>query len=302
MNILYQILVIFFLVFMLASSAYLLWKQWAEQRIALRVVYTLSIFSYGALLVQVLINNVSMSAEAPYIKNGGFDHFVYVFLLLLLMAFLILNNDNLKENADPVYKSYFVISVLQQFVLYSWFFTETGFVLAEALPMHVSRLSSIIGLFYLATRNKKLLNVHFYFAIFAMLPFFVMAAINGFDHILGWSFFINHCITLSIPFLGYYATGWLPDKRSIHQAYFYFIIYLIAAHFTNQLTGGNYFYLTDRPIAFLNDWPYVVYIITVLIAIYALFWLGYALFNGFVKLSRRYFEKDLVAKAKPDQN
>ncbi len=289
MDIFVNAVVISFLIFMILSSLYLLFKK--TDRIVVAVLFVLNTVSYLGLLVQVISNGVSTSIDAPYIGVFSLEHALFIYLFALHLALLILNRDKIKENPKPVYISYFVVSVFQHILLYSWFVAETGFDLAEALPLHISRVSSIIGLFYLVTKSKKIMDILFYFSFFALFSFLVPVAINGFDQVLGWSYYINHAITLTIPFLAYYATGWKPEKKKLNTAYLFFLLYLAISWVANYFTGGNYFYLNDRPLAFLNPIPESLYLAIVVVAVYAIFWIAYAAFSGFVALDKRVEDK-----------
>lgn len=193
------------------------------------------------------------------IETFGLGHFVYMGLAVAILATMIVKRKEVRAHADSVGKGILITSILQQILLYSWYYFETGFNLSEALPFHISRVTTILGIIFLMTKNKKILNVAFYWSIYAYGSFLYPADIHPPFHALGISYFTNHVITILLPFFMTIAYGWRPKLEGIKSAYGWFLMYMIAAYFFNPLVDGNYFYLENRII--FQNWPDIAYLI-----------------------------------------
>ena len=93
-------------------------------------------------------------------------------------------------------------------------------------------------------------------------------------NILGWSFFVNHAITLLMPAFAWITTDWRPTLRGLWHAVGWFLLYVVIAVAANALTGGNYFYQREKPL--LPDLPGPLYLAASMVATLVLFWVGYA--------------------------
>lgn len=163
-------------------------------------------------------------------------------------------------------------------MLYTWYFFETGFDLSEALPFHISRITTVLGIIFLFTNNKKVLNVAFYWSIYAYGSFLYPANIHPPYHALGISYFTNHVITILLPFFMTIAYGWRPKLEGLKSAYGWFLLYMIAAYFFNPLVDGNYFYLEQRII--FQNWPDIWYLLFCALFTLALFIFYYYFFTA----------------------
>ncbi len=159
-----------------------------------------------------------------------------------------------------------MLTLFQQVLLYSWYVIVTGFDFAQALPLHLCRISTLLSLIYFIRKNNDLMDIVFYFGLFAYGSFALPIAIHPITHALGISYLINHSLTLLLPFIAYYAFDWKPKRKNLHLAISYFLIYFIIAVVANTLFDGNYFYLVKRP--FLSQMNvYIYYLITIIFTI-----------------------------------
>jgi len=215
--------------------------------------------------------NIFWDEEAPFMTIFDEHHITYIVLMAVLLFLIITQAKYLKEHAEQIRKIILVTSIGQQILLYSWYIFETGFDVSESLPLHISRISSILGIIFLFTKNKKVLNVLFYFGIFAYGSFFYPSRVYPVYHAVGISFFINHAITILLPIFAAVAYDWRPSKIAAFKAYGWFLIYFFFVYFLNPLIDGNYFYLKHRPFFdFLPDYIYVPGVLIVTLGIFIL--------------------------------
>lgn len=132
------------------------------------------------------------------------------------------------------------------------------------------------------------MDVIFYFSIYALISLFYPLSVYNFAHVSGISYMINHLITVLIPIFGAIAFDWQPDWMSFRRAAAVFTVYLPLAMLANRLTGGNYFYLTQRP--FLNGmstWLYncLAYLVTIV---------GFAIVTLFIRWACEKYSKTKI--------
>lgn len=217
------------------------------------------------------------SQDVPYIRLFDSHHWLYLGILFLTLFLLVYYRNKVRKHAEGLRKSTLAVSIAQQILLYSWYVFETGFVISEALPLHISRISSLLGIYYLFTKNPKVMNVLFYFGLYAYGSFLVPSRVYPVSHAIGVSFLINHIITLLLPLFASIAYGWRPTLKSLFVSYAYFLGYFLGVFFLNPLIDGNYFYLKHRP--FFTELPGYLYHSMALLFTFLLFSTGYFVYR-----------------------
>ena len=217
-----------------------------------------------------------MAEYGDYIALFHFDHLIYIIGLVMIASAFFLNITFVKKHRTVITILLVIIIIAQQILLYSGYYFATGdgsgFDLSEALPLHLSRINSILGLIYLLTRNRKVFSILTMFSLFAILSFIYPSQVYGITHPIGISFFVNHIITLLLPFYGIIAYNTKINPHDSLRALPWFVLYVAVAWFTNELTGGNYFYLRDKPV--FASLPDVIYIPLSIVFAFVLFKLG----------------------------
>lgn len=213
-----------------------------------------------------------LDADPGWIAIGGRDHLVYACGVVILALLLLHRRDWVRAHAGAVRRALLVVVVVQQLTLYG-FYAATGWDSAESLPLHISRVSALLGLAYLATGSRRVMDVLFYLGLWAWASFGYPQNVQPVTNVLGWSFFVNHAVTLLLPVLAWVTTGWRPTRPALWRAYGWFLCYVAVAVTANALTGGNYFYQREQPL--LPSLPQPWYLLLSVVATLALFWVGY---------------------------
>ncbi len=200
--------------------------------------------------------------DAPYVEMYSWSHILYLLACGVIIFLFIRNRRYIAENRNKVGKVMLGIVVFQQvFLMYGWYFCVTDDLLAKALPLEMCRVSSVLTIIFLMTKNKKIMDVIFYFAIYAIPPLFYPLYIYHLLHINGISYMINHLMTVLVPIYAMIAFHWRPTWQAFRRAVKAFSLYLPTVIVVNYLTGGNYFFMVDRP--FLNSMgPLPFYLLT----------------------------------------
>lgn len=225
------------------------------------------------------------SEDTPYIEIFGLNHLIYVLILMASITLLLIFRKSVVRNRKKFAIFLLTVSVLQQILLYSWYTFETGFDMSDALPFHICRIATLLGIIFLLTKNKHILEIIFYFGLFAYGSFFYPSRIHPIYHVMGISFLVNHTLTVLLPYFGYIAYGWRPKLKGLFRVYGYFLIYFAFVYFLNPLIDGNYFYLKYRP--FFSSWPDYIYVPVVLIVVF----IGFLFAYWIVSLIKRKGEK-----------
>lgn len=222
-----------------------------------------------------------VSIDAPFINAFSLAHILYSLAFFVILFALFIFRDFIYTYQVAIGRVMFTISLLQQILLYSWYYFETKFDLKQALPLHICRISTIMGMIYLVTGNQMIMQVLFYFGLFAYFSFFMPSRINKIYHISGLSYFLNHVITILIPYFAYFTTGWVPSFRGLILSLVAFVIYWLVALVVNRSIDGNYFYMKYRPLPILYKINFPTYAVGNFVFTSLLFLLGYGIFNYF---------------------
>jgi len=237
--------------------------------------------------------------EAPFIKVFRGHHFLYIAGMLVIFLLMVQNRRKIRENREKIRYWLLGTAVFQQILLYAWYAFETGFNISESLPLHISRISSILGIVYLITKKAKTMDVLFYFGLFAYGSFLYPQRVYTFYHVIGVSYFINHALTILLPFFSAIAYNWRPTLPALFKAYGWFLIYFFFVYFLNPLIDGNYFYLKYRPL--FGQWPDYLYVPAVLIFTFLLFCIGFSV-AGKLEQSEMSMEKNIKEKKLTESN
>lgn len=207
--------------------------------------------------------NTFLDPNVPYIELFGIEHLINVLIILSLFILVILNRKKLKSYSRELRTVLLILTIFQQILLYSWYALETGFDLGQALPLHLCRISTLLSIIYFITLKQSIMDIVFYFGLFAYGSFALPIAIHPLTHALGISYLINHSLTLLLPFIAWFAFDWRPKRKNLHLSIIIFLIYFIIAVGANALFDGNYFYLVKRP--FLQQMNVYIYYLGTLI-------------------------------------
>lgn len=178
---------------------------------------------------------------------GGADHRTYLAFYLTLLVLLLSARDLVRRRQELVRGVLVLVSLAQQVVMYGHHLAR-GDRWADALPLHICRVCTLLGLVWLLTGQDGVMQLVFYLGLFAYGSLAYPYGIEPRDHVMGWSFVVNHSLTLLLPVYAAVVAGWRPTLRGLGGSYLAFLGFLAVAERTNRRTGGNYFYLQDRPV------------------------------------------------------
>lgn len=213
---------------------------------------------------------------------GGADHRAYLAFYLTLLVLLLSARDLVRRRQELVRQALILVSALQQAAMYGHHLAR-GDRWADALPLHVCRVCTLLGLVWLLTGQDWAMQPVFYLGLFAYGSLVYPYGIEPWDHVMGWSFAVNHSLTLLLPVYASVVAGWRPTLPGLAGSYVAFLGFVAVAEHTNRRTGGNYFYLDDRPV--LRSLPHRRYLTVTAVGSAALLGTGYAVSRLFGRRS-----------------
>ncbi len=192
--------------------------------------------------------------DAPYVKVLSLDHILFLLVCCGIVFLFIRFRKGIRQRRDTAGIVMLAIILFQQiFLLYGWYLwvTPPNELLKQALPLEMCRISTILTILFLLTKDKRFMDVIFYFSIFALASLVYPKNIYHFLHVNGVSYMVNHLMTVLTPIFGVIAYDWRPSWKGFFRAFGAFSVFMPVVLVVNHLTGGNYFYQVDRP--FWND-------------------------------------------------
>ncbi|CAM3677861.1 TIGR02206 family membrane protein [Cohnella lubricantis] len=221
------------------------------------------------------------SAEVDYIQPFSMQHLVYIAIVLAVLAALVICRGKLRAQSSKITAVVLTVAILQQMMLYSWYAAETGFNMNDSLPLHICRITTLLGIYFLITKNTIVLDVIFYFGLFAYGSFLYPQRIYPITHSQGLSYLLSHMLVILLPYYGYKITGWRPTLKGVIRTYGLFVVYFFFVYFLNPLIDGNYFYLKYRP--FFGGWPDLAYVPATLAVTLVGFLLAFAVVRSCIR-------------------
>ena len=206
-----------------------------------------------------------------FIKPFGPNHWLYIGIVIMVGFLLFTNIPFVRKHRDQISMMVLIISIIQQCILYGYYLLFFKFDPLESLPLHISRINSILGIIYLATKSKLVIRVLSFTGAFALLSFLYPSRVQSITHPLGISFLVNHIITLLLPVFAMVVYDFRIQKADKQLPFILMMVYMMLVYFINPIVNGNYFYLVKRPFAFLNGMADSLYLILCAVVTFVLF-------------------------------
>lgn len=156
-----------------------------------------------------------------------------------------------------------------------------------SLPLHLCTLSVPLAALMLATRNRILFQLLYFWgfagATQALLTPDLQASGFNAPHFVYWIFWTSHGTILWAVLFAMAAWGYRPTWRSIGVAFVATNLVLIPVGLVNWLTGGNYMFIARKPdyatlLDLLGPWPwYIIPLQLIALAAFVLVYLPLAL-------------------------
>ncbi len=234
--------------------------------------------------------------SALRVELFGTSHLIFMVSVFLFIGLFVWKLNFVKKHWNVVRIVMIVLSMVQVVVLYSWSIVELGFNLEAGLPIHMCRMATFLGLYFLITEDKRVFHALYYMSVFAVIAIVYPVNVHPiYTHIIGYSYQISHMMILLVWIIGVCLYGYRPTYKVLHiTTVWFFVIELFVWRFNYWVGDGEYLYLrsdVNRP--FLKDWPDMTWILfTVVVAYLVMLLMTFAL----VGKGRGRYELDDVGK------
>jgi len=200
------------------------------------------------------------------------SHISFVLTAIVIVTLFVLNLDKIKNHWSHLRYIFIAISSIQVIALYSWSVFELGFSLEAGLPIHLCRMSTLLGLYFLITKDKRVFHALYYMSAFALVAILYPVNVHPiYTHIIGWSYQISHIMIVLVWIVGVYLYGYRPTYKILNTAIVVFLlIELVVWRFNYWVGDGEYLYLrsdVNRP--FFRDWHDLLWIAFTIVLSYA---------------------------------
>lgn len=197
------------------------------------------------------------SAVRPIVTMGGIHHFIYLVIIVALLLFIITFRRQLRTHEKVIMAGILVIAILQRILSFTYFAYIDAYTLAESLPLHICRLVCILIIIQFFLKKDWLDQVIFFWGLFAYASFIYPVDISPPTHVMGITFVILHSLNILFPLVRHFTAGFMPSFKGSVIAAALFAVYLPLMAIFNEWTGGNYFYMVERPFFYdMADVPY----------------------------------------------
>jgi hypothetical integral membrane protein (TIGR02206 family) len=191
------------------------------------------------------------------------SHILFLLSVIFVVGLFVYKLDWVRDHWKQVRIVMLVISGIQFIVFYTWSFTELGFSLEAGLPIHLCRLSTILGLYFLMTEDRRVFHALYFMSAFAIVAIVYPSNVHPlYTHVVGYTFQISHIMILLVWIVGVFLYGYRPTYRILNTAILvFFFVELFVWRFNYWVGDGEYLYLrsdVNRP--FLTSWPDLAWI------------------------------------------
>ena len=188
-----------------------------------------------------------LSNEVPTINHGDVSYFIYLLSFILSIVLVIYFRNHLRQHIKKVYIIFFLLAVFQRVLINFWYVYNDFYTLDNSLPLQICRVVVWLIIIQCILRTNILNHVIFYFGLFAAAAFIYPIGILPPYNIAGVAFFIMHAVNVLFPLVMYLVGEFKPSIKGALIASGLFAGYYLMMVFTNDITGGNYFFIEKRP-------------------------------------------------------
>lgn len=170
----------------------------------------------------------------------------------------------LRNSKNAHYMKFIILSLLivSELTLNIWYFYSGEWDVAYTLPFQLCSITLYLSIFMLLTSNYRLFEVTYFLGIGGALQALLTPELYyGFPHFRFYQFFIAHISIVLASLYMIFIKGYTPVLKSVWRAMLCINVIAVAVFFINQLTGGNYMFLSEKPdnpsiLDYLGDYPW----------------------------------------------
>lgn len=180
----------------------------------------------------------------------GHDH---LFALLFIVLVWVQRKKWIHQKGTHLFLT--TLFLLQQFLLYYWYYKTDSWHLQEALPLYPCRLFQIMNIILLFYDSEKIYQI----VTLLGIPSAVVALLyadtggNGFPSALYLQYFIGHSLMIFVPLYLKNKRHYTLDQKVFKTLFVFLLSYFVLVYNINQALGSNYGYLMESPAGILSS-------------------------------------------------
>lgn len=224
------------------------------------------------------------------LEDYSTPHIAAMLIIVLFCAVLIVygNRFNTERSRKAFRYAFAAFIALQQLSLYVWY-TAAGEWSAEVtLPIQLCDLSVFLSVAVLLTKRQLISELLYYWGLAGATQAILTPDIGSYTwpHFVFYQFFISHGVILLTCLYMIIVEKFRPSSRSVLRTLIITNLYGILILFVNRLTGGNYLFLSNKPVGgslldLLGPWPwYLLSLEAVALILFTLLYLPFMIGRG----------------------
>lgn len=175
--------------------------------------------------------------------------FMTIALLFVLAIYAIFQKQEfIRTHKKTILLVVAILLAWSQLARYGFSVIRDGGISNDYLPFYVCRISSLVLLYYVITKDKRVESFLFYWGATGLAGIiYPNGEINNIVN-LTETFYIDHFLLGLTPFFLVVYQGFRPDKKNLLQVTAFMLVILLVFIPINNIFGTDYFYTKDQSI------------------------------------------------------
>jgi hypothetical integral membrane protein (TIGR02206 family) len=154
----------------------------------------------------------------------------------------------IRKNMKPIIVVVLVLLIWSQIARYGLSLLRDGFVLGQYMPFYICRISSLVLLYYVITKDKRVESFLFYWGATGLAG--IIYPNGSIDNIVNLTetFYIDHFLLGLTPFFLVVYRGYQPNRQNLISVTLFMLAVLLFFIPINALMDTDFFYTKDQSI------------------------------------------------------
>ena len=197
----------------------------------------------------------------------SWSHYLFILFVIFASIIALVFAKRIRYRKRPqVLRNVFILMLIG---LEIWYHIHNWTYPRFSAPLHLCSFSTILSVWYLLKKDKRVYDVLFFTGILGGLVAVLLPDNTGYTYasFRYYHFILLHTLIIIIPLYYYKAYNLHISLKSAHRTFLYLILAIPIIYTANYLSGSNYMFMNDRPEiikSILPIWPYYLIIFIVL--------------------------------------
>lgn len=212
-------------------------------------------------------NCISFDSGGGTLETLSAPHLVSMAVILVLCIILVACRKSFKtEKSRKTFRYVFAaFIILQQASIYVWYTISDEWSVEITLPLQLCDLSLFLSIAVLLAKCQLLTELLYYWGMGGATQAILTPDIGNytFPHFVFYQFFMSHCVILLVCIYMIAVEKFRPSPRSVLRTFLITNLYALLILPVNRLTGGNYLFLSRKPVGgslldLIGPWPWYI--------------------------------------------